>query len=201
MSHRLGSPLHGVSNQDKQSLRRSLRARLRQVPPPQRAAWSAQACAALGATERCNRAGTLFCFVSLPWEIDTGPLLRATLQRGGRLAVPRIQAPGRIEALAIDDLGALRPGPMGILEPIAGTPVPPEEIDLLVCPGLAFDPSGGRLGQGGGFYDRFLAGVRPGDVWVVGLAFDLQRLPRVPTEPHDLPVAAVATESGVHDRS
>jgi 5-formyltetrahydrofolate cyclo-ligase len=67
--------------------------------------------------------------------------------------------------------------------------------DLILAPLLAFDRRGGRLGQGGGSYDRTLATLRAaGEVFVIGLAFAGQEIDRVPTEPHDQGLDAILTE-------
>lgn len=89
-------------------------------------------------------------------------------------------------------LGETRtPGPFGILEPAAGLPeVPLQEIDAFLCPGLAFDRSGGRLGRGRGFYDRLLAKSRPAAL-KAGVCFDFQIVPDTFSEPHDIPMDAV----------
>jgi 5-formyltetrahydrofolate cyclo-ligase len=69
------------------------------------------------------------------------------------------------------------------------------ELDLLVIPGLAFDERGARLGYGGGYYDRTLAGAGP----AIMIAFACQQVERVPEEPHDRRVTAVVTEDGIHE--
>lgn len=71
----------------------------------------------------------------------------------------------------------------------------PDRFDLVVVPGLAFDSTGGRLGQGGGWYDRFLSRC-PTQV-SVGVCFAEQLVVRVPHEPHDVPVDLVVCERGV----
>lgn len=79
-----------------------------------------------------------------------------------------------------------RPGAFGILEPHHESPeVPLQQIDAYICPGLAFDPNGGRLGRGRGFYDRLLAQVRP-DALKVGICFDFQMVPNTFSESHDV---------------
>ena len=82
--------------------------------------------------------------------------------------------------------GNLVPGPFGILEPDADAPeIPIREIDAFLCPGLAFDPRGGRLGRGRGFYDRMLAHSRP-DALKLGICFPFQLIPDTFSEPHDV---------------
>jgi 5-formyltetrahydrofolate cyclo-ligase len=80
--------------------------------------------------------------------------------------------------------------------PTAVEPVDPASVDVVVVPGLAFTPDGRRLGQGGGWYDRFLARVRP-DCLTIGVAFDAQIVDDLPTESHDVVLDLVVTESGV----
>ena len=74
--------------------------------------------------------------------------------------------------------------------------VDPTWPDVVVVPGLAFAPGGQRLGQGGGWYDRFLIGVR-GDCEIVGVCFREQLVDELPTEPHDVAVDRVVTDSGL----
>lgn len=70
----------------------------------------------------------------------------------------------------------------------------PEELDLVMVPGTAFDPRGGRMGQGKGYYDRLLARVRP-DAPLVALAFECQMFPEIPVAPHDVFMDVVLTET------
>ncbi len=128
-------------------------------------------------------------------EADPLAFATAWLDLGGRIAYPRVVAPDRLGFFAIppDDL---EPGYRGILEPPAGAPaVHVADLDLLVVPGVGFDRRGGRLGQGGGFYDRLL---RASDLRapIIGYALALQVLPAVPASPHDHPVDVVLTERG-----
>ncbi|HEX4984148.1 MAG TPA: 5-formyltetrahydrofolate cyclo-ligase [Ilumatobacteraceae bacterium] len=72
----------------------------------------------------------------------------------------------------------------------------PTTVDVVVVPGVAFTPTGARLGQGGGWYDRFLAAVRP-DCTSIGVGFDPQVVDELPTEAHDIRLDTIVTESGV----
>jgi 5-formyltetrahydrofolate cyclo-ligase len=80
--------------------------------------------------------------------------------------------------------------------PTAVEPVDPASVDVVVVPGLAFAEDGGRLGQGGGWYDRFLARVRDECV-TIGVCFDVQVVRDVPVAGHDVPVDLVVTEARV----
>ena len=95
----------------------------------------------------------------------------------------------RVFDLSVD----IVPGWLGIPEPRPTAPqVPPESIDWVLVPGLAFDATGRRLGYGGGFYDRLLPLLRPGVQCVAG-ALDLQIVDEVPASPHDRRVDLVIT--------
>lgn len=75
---------------------------------------------------------------------------------------------------------------------------PPLRPDVVLAPLIAFDRAGGRLGQGGGHYDRTLAALRAvGPVLVIGLAYAGQEVPRVPSEPHDQTLDAILTETAL----
>jgi 5-formyltetrahydrofolate cyclo-ligase len=72
----------------------------------------------------------------------------------------------------------------------------PTAVDVVIVPGVAFTPDGARLGQGGGWYDRFLAAVRA-ECTSIGVGFDPQVVEMLPTEPHDIRLDSIVTESGV----
>jgi 5-formyltetrahydrofolate cyclo-ligase len=83
-----------------------------------------------------------------------------------------------------------------MLEPLPTLPkIDPSEIDVILVPGVAFDRKGGRLGYGGGFYDRLLP-LASQAVWV-GVAFEQQVLAAIPMEPWDFRVGWLVTPAGV----
>ncbi len=93
----------------------------------------------------------------------------------------------------IDPASELRPGVLGIPEPDAGLPeVPADSIDWALIPGVAFDEFGYRLGRGAGHYDRFLPGMRT-DAVCWALCLSCQLVPRLPVEPHDVPMDGITS--------
>jgi 5-formyltetrahydrofolate cyclo-ligase len=117
------------------------------------------------------------------------------LGRGARVAFPRVEG-GEIVAVAYEPGDPVREGPFGAMEPSAGTLVDPLDVDVVIAPGVAFDRRGGRVGYGGGFYDRFLARTRPG-VPAIAIAFGLQVVSEVPEGRADRRVVAIVTEDEV----
>lgn len=125
-------------------------------------------------------------------EIDLRPLLHALHARGHQIALP--ETPKRGEALIFRQWqpgATMIAGRFGTSHP-DGPAVTP---DFFLTPLLAFDRRGNRLGYGGGFYDRALA-AHPG-AYRLGCAYAAQEVPIVPTGPHDQPLHAIATETGL----
>lgn len=130
----------------------------------------------------------------LPGEIDPRPLMRALAERGARLALPVIMAPGsplKFREWRAGDVP--EPRAFGLMEPAQSAP---EVIpDILLVPLLAIDPDGNRLGFGKGFYDRTLAGLRAmGSPLAIGLAYEAQRVAAVPVDEFDQPLDGLVTE-------
>lgn len=91
-----------------------------------------------------------------------------------------------MDAVEISSLKNLKKDKYGILEPDELIPaVKKEDIDLIILPGVAFDKSGGRLGYGGGYYDKYLNSC-PQDICKVALCYDFQIVENVPVEEHDV---------------
>lgn len=137
---------------------------------------------------------TVLAFASFGAEIPTDPLLEALLGTGHRVLLPYVEAGGVMRAAALTSLRDLVPGYRGIREPAVREPV--EAVDAALVPGVAFDETGGRLGHGGGFFDRYLETIAP-VVPIVGLCFDVQIVNEVPREPHDRSVDVIVTERRV----
>ena len=93
--------------------------------------------------------------------------------------------------------GAWKTGAFGIPEPDPGKSkqVPPEEIDLVLCPCAGFDESGNRVGMGAGYYDRYLPRCK--NAAVCAVAFEAQRLEQVYTDEHDRKMDGVITEESI----
>ena len=128
-----------------------------------------------------ERAATVMAYWGVGWELDTAPLIGALLARGKRVALPRCLPRRGMEARAITGPEDLQAGGFGLLEPGEHCPVVPN----VLC-----DRENYRLGQGGGYYDRFLAGYEGFTVCICPGERLVERLPR---EQCDVPVRLVVT--------
>lgn len=180
--------------EEKRALRRQLREKLRELTEAERTAADAAICRAVQELPTYRRVRTVFCFVGIRKEIRTVPLIEAMLRDGKRVAVPRCGAPGQMDACEIHVLSELRPGQYGIPEPGENAEVlRPEEIELALLPCLAVRPDGLRLGQGGGYYDRFLAAFSGVSAVLCRSTFVRED---IPVEPHDLRADWIVSEAG-----
>lgn len=160
-----------------------------------RAEASAAICARLASLPELVGARTVLAYAAFGSEVDVDAWIRAALAGGLAVHLPWV-AGDALGVARVSDLDAdLAPGWRGVREPPVGRrhAVQARTLDLVVAPGVAFDRTGGRLGYGGGHFDRLLGRLRPG-VPVVGVAFGVQLVDRVPREPHDRPVDVVVTE-------
>lgn len=183
----------------KQQLRAEMRQKRQAMFPMEKKLLESRACKRFLESAEYRRCGQLFCFVSLPQEPDTLPILQQALKDGKTVAVPRCLPDRR---MAFHLLSPERPmeeqlksGTYGVPEPSPAMPevIPgPGLFPLCLVPGLAFDHKGGRLGYGAGYYDRFLAAYP--FVRKIGFALSPFVVLQVPVEPTDLRLDGLATE-------
>lgn len=173
-----------------------MRERLRAVDPHERATAASDAIAQLVDDRLWTPIRVAMTYLAMPDEFDTGPLFE--LAQGKSLAAPRVDwSQGTMEAARISDLSETQSVALGVREPLpTAEHVSPDSLDLVLVPGLAFDPAGRRLGRGKGFYDRFLARL-PASVVTVGVGFQFQVVAEVPAEAHDVRVGWLLTECGL----
>jgi len=146
----------------------------------------------------------LFIYVNFRSEVRTMDLINHLIECRKRVSVPvTLLEESRLLAVQLTNPDTqLEAGCFGIAEPTASriveAKVDPATIDTVIIPGSVFDQSGGRLGYGGGFYDRFLSEAAPQAIRV-GVAFEMQLVDRVPMEPHDQYMDILVTEQQLYD--
>ncbi len=150
-----------------------------------------------------NNCTTLLVYVAFRSEVQTLPIITTLLKAGKTVAVPlTLVREKRLRSIIIEDPEKdLSPGYCGIPEPktslIHDKTIDAAAIDLIIVPGSVFDRQGGRLGYGGGYYDRFLAMEAP-QATRIALAYQLQIVDKIHLEPHDQSMDMIITENSVY---
>ncbi len=190
------------SNETKSAVRAVVRARLANVSPSRWSEGSAVACGRVLALDVWARAGAVMVYAGMGAEVTVDALAHAALASGKRVFAPRLDWPSRTMDAA--EVRAWDQGPEGLADTERGIRQPARgarraaegEVELIIVPGLAFDAECGRLGRGGGFYDRFLGGIGRGAA-LVGIALEEQIVERVPREAWDIAMDVVVTDARV----
>lgn len=139
-----------------------------------------------------QKASCVLSYVSFGTEADTLRILDRVLADGKALYVPKcVPNTNRMVFYRISALRDLSPGTYGILEPKEAEAYQDEANALCLVPGLAFSADGARLGYGKGYYDTFFAQHL---VLKLGLCYDFQLVPQVPTQPHDVRMDGILTD-------
>lgn len=133
---------------------------------------------------------TCAIYLATPQEVDIQDFAQARLDQGLQIVAPRGQG-----FAWLSDFERIQRRAFGLREPGESNPeCSLQSIDCVLLPGLAFDVEGGRLGHGGGWYDRALAQLRP-DALRIGVCFECQVVEKVPREEHDQGVHFLVTET------
>ena len=175
----------------KEELRRSVRRLKQQYTPAQLEELSQAVIARL--RPRLVEAQTILAYYSLPDEVCTRQLIDELIAEGKTVLLPKVLDAGRMELRRYTGPHDLTEGAYGIMEPVGEPFTDYALIDIALIPGMAFDAAGHRLGRGRGYYDRFLNSQwsMVNGQWLIGLCFDFQKVPVLPSDDHDIPVDIV----------
>lgn len=149
-----------------------------------------------------DAARTVMFYVDVRDEVRTRQALPAALATGKRIVVPYC-VDGELELFWLEVMDELELGMYRILEPknelrdIVHKRLQPEDLDLIMVPGVAFDKNGGRTGHGKGYYDKLLEHAKP-ETPLVALAFECQMFDEIPMDHHDIFMDKVVTENHVY---
>jgi len=183
---------------DKAELRHKLQNCLLAIPSERRSEKSRKACENLVSTQQSQSASTVMMYLSLMHEVDTSEAILHAWQLGKTVVVPKISWQQR-HMIAVQ-INSLETGfsaeVSGLRNPIAGVPMPFEQIDLVVTPGVGFDRKGNRLGRGSSYYDRFFANEEL-KAARCGFAFAEQLVDSIPVTELDKPVDFLVTDESV----
>lgn len=188
-------------DQEKEALRRKMKKLRDEIPEESRNEQNKTITNIILNTALYESAAFILSYVSFGSEVDTTELIRHAIRDGKKVYVPKILGSGVMDFFQCEDLAQLCPGAMGILEPEADPcalfpytthiSLDSAENCMILVPGLAFDKKLGRLGFGGGFYDRYLSGFRK--KMAIGMAFNEQIVDEVPMGQEDVCVDLVVT--------
>ncbi|MFO7848338.1 MAG: 5-formyltetrahydrofolate cyclo-ligase [Spirochaetia bacterium] len=185
----------------KRELRKEIRRRISDLSPERAAAESISCAQTLFTLNEWKEAETILTFISMTGEIETTPILERAMAEEKEIALPRMHGDrlefhtlGTLESLG-NTLEGLERHPYGVLEPPADTPLFTSRSRLpafIVTPGLAFDRSGGRLGRGKGYYDRWFSEHRGllerGLLTPTAVGYSVQLIDEVPMEEGDVKI-------------
>ncbi|MGO4182314.1 5-formyltetrahydrofolate cyclo-ligase [Paenibacillus sp. TAF43_2] len=189
---------------DKAYIRSQITIKRNKLPVEQRRLWSEAACTKAMAFIESHSVGAFMVYVSFRSELDLSGLIEWGWRTGREVIAPRCIAADRsMELYTLRSWDDLIPGAYGILEPNPNTAQPFKdncELGVVFVPGLAFDLQGGRLGYGGGYYDRFAESFQnnASKPYWLGIAFEAQLIDEVPLEGHDLKMDGLITEKNMY---
>ena len=176
-------------NLTKSDLRKQYRCIRNEFSVSQRNMESKVICRKILNSEMYQNAEAVFCYVSFGSEFETASIIEAAFVDNKIIAVPKIIGNEMIFCSVYPDTEFV-PNRYGIMEPVGADELSPEDFScvLLILPGLCFDDENGRIGYGGGFYDRYVAKYKYNtDFFVVSPALSCQYCGvRIPMEEHDV---------------
>lgn len=156
--------------------------------------WSLQIRNQVVQTDAYKKANTIYTYVAYNREVETRGIIEQAWKDGKQVAVPRVEG-DVMNFYLIQSFDELEPGCMGIPEPVTNVPAM-DEMALMIMPGVAFDAKKNRIGYGGGYYDKYLEAHT--GLCRLAVAFELQFMKSVPTEPTDICPEMIITESKIY---
>jgi 5-formyltetrahydrofolate cyclo-ligase len=178
---------------EKAQVRKDIRELLHALSAEQRQDWSTRVTQRILELPEYKQARVIMVFLSFSKEYDTDPLIIHGLSTGKIVCAPKVDwRTWKMEPVKLQSPNDVVKDVHGLREPTGDEKIEVDRIDLVLVPGIAFDPYGHRVGRGGGFYDAFLSRT---DLRAVKLAptFDFQIRPAVPFDRHDQPVNLLLT--------
>ena len=182
-----------TKREQKKILRQEFLSRRKAIPHDERDIISRELVKKFLATEIYRASKIIMAYASTPDELQLDELFTAIFDDGKILAIPFIIGKGDMQAVEVPSLDALEIGAFNIktVKRDCRRFIEPAQIDCVIVPGAAFDVNGGRLGLGGGYYDKFLP--RAVNAKKIALAYDFQLVAELPIEAHDIKVDVVLT--------
>ncbi len=180
----------------KAELRMLMRARRMSLSREEAAVAADKVAGSVISLREYQEARILLAYIAVRGELDVSKIVNDASNKGKNVAFPLCAENGRLRLLIPNDEYAFKKGAYGIPEPDVSNSreIDSREIDLVIAPGVAFDMSGNRLGQGGGYYDRLLADTK---AYTVGVGYNFQLLEELKVETHDRKLDCIITQSQI----
>ncbi|MGB5541483.1 MAG: 5-formyltetrahydrofolate cyclo-ligase [Gammaproteobacteria bacterium] len=189
---------------DHRALRQTLRARRRSIPPAEASHCARQLARNIRSERLILNSRRIAAYLAADGELDPYPLIEHLWSLGKQVYLP-VLVPftrNRLWFARFEADTRLATNRFGIPEPAQAELIRPAALDLVLTPLVAFDRAGHRIGMGGGFYDRSFAFLLGRRYWrkpaLLGIAYAFQQQPTIIPERWDVPLDAIATESGLH---
>ena len=189
---------------ERKKIRNEIRSRRRALDSDLRARAAAAMAILVAGLPVYQSARTIAAYSAVDGEMDAAALLQQAHRDGKRIYMPVLSArrPHDLQFHAWTPDVRMRENRLHIPEPetAADSGIAPRSLELVLVPLVAFDQAGNRLGMGAGYYDRTFAFLNQADSQplLLGLAYEFQRLDRLPAAAWDVPLSGVATESHVY---
>lgn len=185
--------------EDKKQLRKVLKARRKALGEATRLTYSQMICRKILQDEAYLRAKKIFVFAPMSTEVRIDLFFSEADQTGKALCFPATFEEGRMEAYLPEAWNRMNIDPMGFRtpDPKKDELIDPDDLDLVLVPLLGFDAELFRIGYGGGFYDRYLSRLSPHTA-ILGVAFDVQKVERIPRNRYDVALPRLVTEKTLY---
>jgi 5-formyltetrahydrofolate cyclo-ligase len=188
-----------MTMQSNQELRNRGKKARNNIPEELHAKYSLHICHRFLNSGLFFRAKNIACYLSSENEVDTSLIFERAWKAKKRVYVPIIEKHRQMRFVQIKRNTRLERNHFGIWEPVSGTDISSTELDVVVTPLVTFDEKLNRIGMGGGYFDRYFSFLKSNQQWLkpklVGFAFECQKVEQIGSNPWDIRLYRVITES------
>lgn len=179
----------------KKILRQHIRQKRQSLSQHEVTQYSSEICHRIIASKVYKNAACIGCYIAFQNEVDLTTLIQHAWQNQKTVCIPVVTSDAHMTFHLYTKETFLKSGKFGIPEPQHEKLIEPQQIDLLLVPLVAFDEKGNRLGQGCGFYDRYLE-IAPQNTVTIGVGYELQKVNELPIDPWDIRLNKIISEKG-----
>lgn len=160
---------------------------------------SARICETIAHAGFFRRSRSIACYLPSNEEVDTWSIIARAIAMGKQVSAPVLRKNGSMDFRELNSDTSLSYNQFGLLEPQDGKFIDPHRLDIVITPLVAFDAARNRVGMGSGYFDRSFSFLRTRKIWLhpklIGVAFECQRVKKIPPNPWDIGLFRVVTEA------